>query len=67
MAPSDAQLHEWLSGSIRKLDLPVAIIDGMHIRDRVILVALGIDSQDNKANSCWSRMIANGSFVRAVL
>ena len=48
VALSEAQLHEWLSSSISKLDLPVVMIDGIHFRDRVILVALGIDSQGNK-------------------
>ena len=31
-----------------ELDLPVVMIDGIHFRDRVILVALGIDAQGNK-------------------
>jgi putative transposase len=48
VALSQAQLHEWLSGSIKELDLPVVMIDGIHLRDRVILVALGIDSRGNK-------------------
>ena len=48
VALSQAQLHEWLSGSIEELDLPVVMIDGIHIRDRVILVALGIDCRGNK-------------------
>jgi transposase-like protein len=48
VALSQAQLHEWLSASIQKLDLPVVMIDGIHFRDRVILVALGIDSRGNK-------------------
>lgn len=48
VALSQAQLHEWLSSSIKELDLPVVMIDGIHFRDRVILVALGIDAQGNK-------------------
>jgi len=48
VALSQAQLHEWLSGSITKMDLPVVMVDGIHFRDRVILIALGIDSQGNK-------------------
>ena len=35
-------------GSLKELDLPVVMIDGIHFRDRVILVALGIDAQGNK-------------------
>ena len=48
VALSQAQLHEWLSGSLEELDLPVVMIDGIHFRDRVILVALGIDCRGNK-------------------
>ena len=48
VALSEKQLHEWLSSSIKDLDLPVVMIDGIHFRDRVILVALGIDAQGNK-------------------
>lgn len=48
VALSQAQLNEWLSASIKKLDLPVVMIDGIHFRDRVILVALGIDTKGNK-------------------
>ena len=45
---SQEQLHEWLTRSLAELDLPVVMIDGIHFQDRVILVALGIDSQGNK-------------------
>ena len=48
VALSQAQLHEWLSGSLEELDLPVVMIDGIHLRERVILVALGIDTEGNK-------------------
>ena len=48
VALSERQLHEWLSGSIAQLDLPVVMIDGIHLADSVILVALGIDAQGNK-------------------
>ena len=45
---SQEQLDEWLSRPLGELDLPVVMIDGMHFRDRVILVALGIDAQGDK-------------------
>ena len=48
VALSQEQLAQWLSRSLEKLDLPVVMIDGIHFRDRVILVALGIDAQGNK-------------------
>ena len=45
---SQQQLDEWLLRKLDTLDLPVVMIDGIHFRDRVILVALGIDAQGNK-------------------
>ena len=45
---SQDQLAQWLARPIGKLDLPVVMIDGIHYRDRVILLALGIDTQGNK-------------------
>ena len=48
VALSQQQLDEWLHRKIDALDLPVVMIDGIHFRDSVILVALGIDSQGNK-------------------
>ncbi len=48
VALSEEQLLQWLSRSLGKLDLPVVMVDGIHFRDRVILLALGIDAQGNK-------------------
>jgi putative transposase len=48
VALSQQQLDEWLQRRIDELDLPVVMIDGIHFRDSVILLALGIDSQGNK-------------------
>jgi transposase-like protein len=48
VALSEEQLLQWLSGPLGTLDLPVVMIDGIHFRDRVILVVLGIDAQGNK-------------------
>lgn len=48
VALSQQQLDEWLSRRLDTVDLPVVMIDGIHFRDRVILVALGIDAQGNK-------------------
>jgi putative transposase len=45
---SQEQLAQWLARPIGELDLPVVMIDGIHLRDRVILLALGIDAQGNK-------------------
>ena len=48
VALTQAQLDAWLSCSLKELDLPVVMIDGIHFHQRVILVALGIDAQGNK-------------------
>jgi putative transposase len=48
VALSEEQLAQWLSRSLEQLDLPVVMIDGIHFRDRIILVALAIDAQGNK-------------------
>jgi putative transposase len=48
VALSQSQLDEWLRRPLNELDLPVVMIDGIHLSDRVILVALGIDSLGNK-------------------
>ena len=45
---SQEQLAQWLARPIGELDLPVVMIDGIHFRDRVILLALGFDAQGNK-------------------
>jgi putative transposase len=45
---SQEQLAQWLARPIGELDLPVVMIDGIHFRDRVILLALGIDAHGNK-------------------
>lgn len=45
---SQEQLAQWLARPLGDLDLPVAMIDDIHFRDRVILLTLGIDAQGNK-------------------
>jgi putative transposase len=48
VALSQQQLDQWLHRRLDELDLPVVMIDGIHFRDSVILVALGIDSKGTK-------------------
>ena len=48
VALSAQQLTQELSISIAELDLPVVMIDGIHLADSVILVALGIDAKGHK-------------------
>ena len=47
VALSMRQLDAWLSRRI-EVELPVVMIDGIHFRDRVVLVALGFDVHGNK-------------------
>ena len=48
VALSTEQLHEWMSSPLDALDLPVVMVDGICFGERVILVALGIDTQGRK-------------------
>lgn len=47
VAKSTEQLQSWLSRPI-KTALPAIMIDGIHFRDRVVLLALGFDAQGKK-------------------
>lgn len=47
-ALSAAQLGEHFSRRLERLDLPVVLVDGIHFRDRIVLIALGIDSEGEK-------------------
>jgi hypothetical protein len=42
VALTQAQLTTWLSQPLDTLDVRVILIDGIHFRDHVILLALGI-------------------------
>jgi transposase-like protein len=48
VALSQEQLDQWLSRPLGELDSPVVMTDGIHFRDRIILVVVGIDSLGDK-------------------
>jgi len=48
VARTGAQLEEFLQRRLEDLDLPVVMLDGLHVDDRVLLVALGIDREGAK-------------------
>jgi len=48
VALSAAQLGEHFSKPLHDLDLPVVILDAIHFRERIVLLALGIDSEGGK-------------------
>lgn len=45
---TEAQMRELFGQDLSKLDLAVVLIDGVHISDHVIIVALGIDTSGHK-------------------
>jgi putative transposase len=48
VALTSAQLTTWLSRPLDALDVRIICLDGLHFRDHVVLLALGVDSQGQK-------------------
>jgi len=48
VALSAQRLAAWMTRSLSGLDLPVLMIDGIHFRSHVMLIALGIDTEGHK-------------------
>jgi putative transposase len=48
VALSTQRLEQWLASRLDHVRLPVAMIDGIHFKDRVVLVALGFDTDGRK-------------------
>jgi len=48
VAATEAQMGEWLGRDLSDIDLAVLMLDGVHIEDHVLLVALGIDADGEK-------------------
>lgn len=48
VAATEAQMKEWLARDLRGIDLAVLMIDGVHVEDHVLLIALGIDTSGTK-------------------
>jgi putative transposase len=48
VAATERQMAEWLGRELGALDLGVVMIDGVHIDEHVLLVALGIDADGKK-------------------
>src|SRR5713101_4157331 len=45
---TSARLTTWLATPLDALDIRVVLIDGLHFRDHVILLAVGVDAQGTK-------------------
>ena len=41
---TESQMKEWLARDLRGIDLAAIMIDGVHVEDHVLLIALGIDT-----------------------
>ena len=48
VAATEKQMAEWLGRDLSSIDLAVLMIDGVHIHEHVLLVALGIDTDGKK-------------------
>ena len=48
VALTSAQLTTWLGRPLADLDVRIIFLDGLHFRDHVVLLALGVDSQGQK-------------------
>lgn len=48
VAKTEAQMGAWLGRDLSPIDLVVLMVDGVHIDDHVLLVALGIDAEGHK-------------------
>jgi transposase-like protein len=48
VAATEAQMGKWLCRDLSGIDLVVLMVDGVHIEEHVVLVALGIDSGGKK-------------------
>lgn len=48
VALTKAQLRQWLSRPLSDCDLRVVMIDGIHFKDRILLIALGIEANGTK-------------------
>lgn len=48
VSKTSTEMDKWLKRDLSDLDLAVLMIDGLHIDDHVLIVALGIDEQGHK-------------------
>ena len=67
VALSAEKLRQWLARRI-EVALPAVMIDGIHFKDRVVLVALGFDAQGKKhVLGIWEGSTEKTQVVRALL
>jgi transposase-like protein len=67
VALSGEQLRRWLTRQI-EVEVPAVMIDGLHFRDRVVLVAMGFDARGKKhVLGIWEGSTEKTQVVRALL
>jgi len=65
---TEAQLAEWFGRDLKELDLVAMMIDGIHVDEHVILVALGIDSTGAKhVLGFWEGATESATACKAML
>jgi putative transposase len=48
VAATESKMNEWLTRRLDAIDLVCLMIDGVHVHEHVVLVALGIDAEGDK-------------------
>lgn len=48
IAATEEQMDEWLGRDLSGIDLSVLMIDGVHVHEHILLVALAIDTDGTK-------------------
>jgi hypothetical protein len=67
VALSTAKLKEWLASDLSGLDLLVIQIDGLHVGDHVLVVAIGIDGAEKHVLALAVGATENAAEVKALL
>lgn len=68
VAKTTAQLHAWQSASLDALDLVGLVIDGVHVGDHCLIVALGIAADGQKhALGLWDGSTENATVCQSLL
>lgn len=68
VAKTAAQLTTWQSTALETLDLVALLVDGVHVADHCIVVALGIDATGGKhALGLWEGSTENAAVCQSLL
>ncbi len=68
VAQTAAQLEQWRGRSLADLDLVALLVDGLHVRDHCLVVALGIDATGQKhVLGLWDGATENAALCQSLL